>query len=83
MARLRPSATCGAQIKWINPLISILEEDRLATISALGHALRKTRNDHAGESTRAGKISRAQRNRYAVLFRVCAIRVRFNAARRF
>jgi hypothetical protein len=36
-------------------LISILEENCLATIFALGHVVRKTRDDHAGEPTHAGK----------------------------
>jgi hypothetical protein len=47
-------------------LIPILEEDCLATNSALGHVVRKTRDDHADEPTHPGKISRTQVNRYAV-----------------
>ena len=40
----------------INLLISLFEENRLATISALGHVVRKTRDDHAGEATHAAKF---------------------------
>src|ERR1700720_815959 len=47
-------------------LISILEENCLATISALGHVVRKARDDHSGEPTPAGKIPRTPVNRYAV-----------------
>jgi hypothetical protein len=36
-------------------LISILEENCLATISALGHVVRKTRDDHSGEPTMQAK----------------------------
>jgi hypothetical protein len=39
--------TCSAKHVAINLVISILEEDCLATNSALGHVVRKTRNDHA------------------------------------
>jgi hypothetical protein len=41
----------------VNLLISILEENCLATISALGHMVRKTRDDHAGKASHAGKLS--------------------------
>jgi hypothetical protein len=39
----------------VNLLIPILEENCLATISALGHMVRKTRDDHAGQATHAAK----------------------------
>jgi hypothetical protein len=38
-----------------NLLISIFEEDSVATIAALGHVVRETRNNHAGEALHAGK----------------------------
>jgi hypothetical protein len=41
----------------INLLISIIEENGLATISALGHMVRETRDDHARKATHAGKIA--------------------------
>jgi hypothetical protein len=47
-------------------LISILEENCLATISALDHVVRKARDDHSGEPTHARKIPRAPVNGYAV-----------------
>jgi hypothetical protein len=47
-------------------LISILEENCRATISALGHVVRKARDDHSGEPTHAGKIPRTPVNGYAV-----------------
>jgi hypothetical protein len=50
----------GKQIT-INLLISIFEEDCLATISALGHVVRKTRDDHAGEATHAAKYHELRR----------------------
>ncbi len=37
-------------------LISILEENCLATISALGYVVRKARDDHSDEPTHAGEI---------------------------
>src|ERR1700733_2891849 len=61
-------------------LISILEEDCLATISALGHVVRKTRDDHAGEPTHAGKIPRTPVNAYAVtglLSPPCGVKIKW------
>lgn len=50
----------------IKLVISILEENCLATISALRHVVRKPRDDHAGEPTHAGKITRTPVNGYAL-----------------
>jgi hypothetical protein len=47
-------------------LICILEEDCLTTISALGHVVRKARDDLSGKPTHAGKTPRTPVNRYAV-----------------
>jgi hypothetical protein len=41
----------------VNLLISILEENCLATISALAHMTRKTGDDHARKASHAGKLS--------------------------
>jgi hypothetical protein len=50
----------------VKQLISIPEENCLATISALGHVVRKARDDHSGEPTHARKIPRTPVNGYAV-----------------
>ena len=46
----RPLRLFGQQVA-IDLLIPVLEEDRLTPIAPLGHVVRKTRNDDAGEAS--------------------------------